>query len=131
MILLDTCALIFDALTPERLSRHAKKVIDDGEPAKMLFCCNISLWEVAMYVQKKRLELNTDTKNFLQLMLNARHIQVLPINVEIASLSCDPNLFCHGDPADCLIAATAIHYHAKLITSDLKLKNIPSLEIIW
>lgn len=131
MIVLDTCALIFDALTPARLTQRAKKMIDEAEQENILFCCDISLWEIAMYAQKKRLELSTDIKNFLQLMLNARRIQVLPINVEIATLSCKTDFFSHGDPADRLIAATVIHYHAKLITSDSKLKNISSLEIIW
>ena len=131
MIILDTCALIFDALKPDRLTQRAKKTIEDAEQKSMIFCSDISLWEIAMYVQKKRLELSTDTNKFLQLMLNARHIQVLPINSEIAAISCEENLFTHGDPADRIIAATTIYHQAKLITSDSKLKNIASLDIIW
>lgn len=131
MILLDTCALIFDALTPERLTQRAKKSMNEAEQQSMLFCSDISLWEIAMYVKKKRLEISTDTNNFLRIILNARRIQVLPINIDIATLSCDSDLFLHGDPADRLIAATAIHHHAKLITSDSKLQGITSLEVIW
>jgi PIN domain nuclease of toxin-antitoxin system len=36
-----------------------------------------------------------------------------------------------GDPADQIIAATTMHYHAKLITSDSKLASIAQLEVIW
>lgn len=72
-----------------------------------------------------------ETSIFLELILSARRIQVLPINIKIASASCDPQIFSRDDPADRLIAATAIHYHAKLVTSDKKLMNISPLEIIW
>ncbi len=131
MILLDTCALIFDALTPERLTANAKKAIDKAEHQNRLFCCDISLWEVSMLIQKKRLDPGVELKTFLDLMLNARCIQMLPININIASIACDLGIFNHGDPADRLIAATAIHYHAKLVTSDKKSIDIPQLAIVW
>jgi PIN domain nuclease of toxin-antitoxin system len=130
MIIMDTCALIFDALTPERLSRAAKKTIDIAEHQKKLACCDISLWEIAMLVEKRRLNPGTDVQNFLQLLLKARFIQVLPINSAIASISCS-SIFHNYDPADRLVAATTIHHHAKLITCDEKIRNINSLEIIW
>lgn len=130
MIILDTCALIFDALTPERLTVRAKKAMDKAEHKNKLFCCDISLWEVAMLIQKKRLDPGVEVPIFLQLMLSARCIQVLPINLEIAAISCGPVLHHHGDPADRLIAATAIHHRAQLITSDKKLLGIPQLEML-
>ncbi len=131
MIVVDTCALIFDALTPERLTMNAKKAIDKAERQNKLFCCDISLWEVAMLVHKKRIEPGVEVEVFLQLMLGARGVQVLPIDIEIASISINPMLFNHGDPADRLIAATAIHHRAKLVTSDNKLAAISHVEVIW
>ena len=131
MIVLDTCVLIFDALTPKRLTVKAKKTIDKAEHQNELFCCDITLWEVAMLMQKKRLDPGVESSVFLQLMLNARHIQILPINVEIASIACNLTTFNHGDPADRLIAATTIHHGAKLITSDQKLTHISHLDIVW
>ena len=131
MILLDTCALIFDALTPEKLTTKAKKAIELAERQNKLFCCDISLWEIAMLIQKKRLEPGVEASVFLELTLTARQIQVLPITSEIASLSCESELCQQGDPADRLIAATALYHHATLVTSDQKLKNISKLDIIW
>lgn len=131
MIVLDTCALIFDALTPERLSERAKKAIDEAELRNILFCCDISLWEIAMLIQKKRCDPGIETQSFLAIMLKARHIQVLPIGVEIAAIACRQDLFQHGDPADRLIAATAIYHRAKLITSDQKLTELSQLDILW
>ena len=50
MILLDTCALIFDALTPERLTPAAAAALDQGEREGNLACADISLWEIAMLI---------------------------------------------------------------------------------
>lgn len=130
MIIMDTCALIFDALQPERLSRIAKKAISIAEDQKKLACCDISLWEIAMLVAKKRLHPGIDLQNFLQLLLKSRYIQVLAINPAIALLSVD-TMFDNHDPADRLIAATAMHYHGKIITCDKKLSDITALQIIW
>lgn len=130
MILLDTCAMIFDALTPDKLSVNAKKSILSAEKKQQLFCSDISLWEIAMLIQKNRIDVATDAKTFLQLVLDARQIQVVPINVDIAALSTQAD-FRHFDPADRLIAATALHYEAPLITCDKHLNQVVNLSIIW
>jgi PIN domain nuclease of toxin-antitoxin system len=131
MIILDTCALIFDALFPERLTENAINTIEKSEQQSKLFCCDISLWEVAMLIQKKRLNPEIETQFFLETILKSRRIQLLSINPEIAAISCSENMFKHKDPADRLIAATTIHHRAKLVTSDTKLVDISGLEIIW
>lgn len=130
MIVLDTCILIFDALFPEKLSAPAKRAILSGEKKNQLFCSDISLWEIAMLIHKKRLEPGTDAQTFMRLILEARHIQVLNITVEIAAMSAALSTD-HIDPADRIIAATAIQYKAELVTCDKKLNRIPSLSIIW
>lgn len=128
VIILDTCALIFDAVNPERLTERSKKIIDNAEE---LFCCDISLWEIAMLIQKKRLHPDIETQRFLELILKSRNFRLLSINTKIAAISCDPSIFKHKDPSGRIIAATAIHHRAKLITSDKKLADISGLEIIW
>src|SRR3990167_3406103 len=100
MIVLDTCALIFDALTPAKLTKTATKAINQAEKKAQLFCADISLWEIAMLIQKGRLDPGTDTQTFLQTMLQARQIGVLPITLEIATLSTSDAKFNHFDPAD-------------------------------
>lgn len=130
MIILDTCALIFDALNPKKLTLNATQAIVQAEKKEQLFCCDISLWEIAMLVQKNRLMLETDTQTFLNLMLAARAITVLEINPAIAALSAQ-DYFKHQDPSDRLIASTALHYQATLITSDQKLMKVPDLKVIW
>ena len=129
MILLDTCALIYDALTPHRLSRKAKASIESADVEGDLALSDISLWETAMLVRYGRLEAGTSVDKFLRLALTARKIRILPISVEIAALSSSLDL--HGDPADRIIAATAIIHRAKLVTSDKLLRRDRAVPTLW
>lgn len=130
MILLDTCALIFDALTPERLSPAAREALARGEAENNLACADISLWEIAMLIAKGRLDPGTDTATFCRLALDARGVQVLPISPQIAVASVVIDLP-HGDPADRLIAATAVTMDALLLTCDDKLRASGIVKAIW
>lgn len=131
MLILDTCALIFDALTPERLSSKASTAIKQADKAGKLACADISLWEIAMLTTKGRIDPGTDPKTFIQLMLAARAIRVLPITPDIAAKSVLADFCPHGDPADRLIAATTMLHKARLVTSDKKLTTVNEIQIIW
>lgn len=131
MLILDTCALVFDSLDPARLSKKGAAAIAQADAAGTLACCDISLWEIAMLVSKGRLVPGTDSQKFIQLVLAARNIKVLPITPEIAARSAHPDFCPHGDPADRIIAASAVIAKAKLVTSDRKLATVAGLEIVW
>ena len=130
MIVLDTHALIYDALRPARLSARARKAIALAFMERDLACSDISLWEIAMLIAQKRLNPVMDARQFLDDMIAARHVRVLPITAEIAVLS-QSDMFAHGDPADRLIAATARLHRAPLITSDAKLRKLKEITTIW
>jgi PIN domain nuclease of toxin-antitoxin system len=130
LIVLDTHALIYDALTPARLSARARKAIALAFTERELACSDISLWEIAMLIAHKRLDPAMDARQFLDDMIAARHVRVLPISAEIAVLS-QSDIFSHGDPADRLIAATARLHRAALITSDAKLRKLKEVTTIW
>ena len=130
MIVLDTHALIYDALTPARLSARARKAIALAYEKRELACSDISLWEIAMLVAHKRLDPAMDARQFLEDMIAARHVRVLPITAQIAVLS-QSDMFSHGDPADRLIAATARFYRASLVTSDAKLRELREITTVW
>ncbi len=123
MVVLDTNALIFDALNPARLSRKARGLIERAHTRNDLCCSDISLWEIAMLVAKGRLDPGTSALEFMNLALAARAIAVLPIEPEIADLSVKLPEQVSADPADRLIAATAIHHGATLISTDTNLKK--------
>ena len=130
MILLDTCALIYDALDPARLGRRAAHLIDEGAESGELACSDITLWETAMLAARGRLALPTSAAAFLTLALEARRIRVEPITPEIAEISCGDR-FHHADPADRVIAATALVHDARIVTCDARLREVRGLKTIW
>jgi PIN domain nuclease of toxin-antitoxin system len=116
MLLFDTCALIFDALTPKRLTARTRALIEREASTRSIGISDISLWEIAMLVERGRLDPGVDAASFCRLAIRARNLIVLPITVEIAARSATLSL--HGDPADRLIAATAMEHGARLVTTD-------------
>ena len=130
MIVLDTHALVFDALSPSRLSARARKTIELGFARRELACSDISLWETAMLIARGRLNPRVDARQFLDDMILGRRVQVLPITAEIAVLA-QSDMFVHGDPADRLIAATAHFHEVPLVTSDTRLRKVKALATVW
>jgi PIN domain nuclease of toxin-antitoxin system len=76
----------------------------------------IALWEVAMLVEKDRLELRPSVDEWI-----AQNTQppvfLQPLTAEIATLSARLPEF-HGDPADRMIVATALVLQQPLATAD-------------
>jgi PIN domain nuclease of toxin-antitoxin system len=54
----------------------------------------------------------------------------MPITPEIAVLA-QSDQFTHGDPADRIIAATAMHFNAKIVSADVQIQKLKSVEVIW
>jgi PIN domain nuclease of toxin-antitoxin system len=67
---------------------------------------------------------------YLDDIVLAMGLTVLPITPAIAEQAQHPD-FLHGDPADRLIAATAVIHKAPIITADGKLQQVPGLRCIW
>jgi PIN domain nuclease of toxin-antitoxin system len=126
VLVLDTHVLVHDALAPGRLSRRAKRMLE-SEP---LACSDISLWEIGMLIAKGRVTVAAETEQFLEDIIHARDIQVLPITPRIAALAQSQD-FLQADPADRIIAATAIAHRAKLLSADDLLRRLTSVEVVW
>lgn len=130
MIVLDTHVLVFDALDPKRLSRRARAVLDEGFDAGTLACSDISLWELGMLIAKGRIDPGPDAGAFIDDLLQSRAVRVLPVSTAIAVLA-QSDAIRHGDPADRIIAATALAHRARLLTADAQLRKVKSLGAIW
>ena len=126
----DTHILIFWQDAPERLSHSAAEAIETGIKQKELACCDISLWEIAMLSASGRIRNDISVSEYLNDLITVMYLEILPINPEIAALS-QADFFSHKDPADRIIAATAIYHRIPLITADRKLHSIEQLNIIW
>jgi PIN domain nuclease of toxin-antitoxin system len=130
VVILDTHALVFDALAPERMSRRAARAVQRAAEENELACSDIALWEVAMLVAKGRLQIPEDVAGFLHSAIHARAIQLLPISPEVAALAASSRLP-HGDPADRIIGSTALVHRAALVSADEQMKGVEGLSVVW
>jgi len=117
-ILLDTHVIIWSLLKPEELSVDIKKIIESAQGDNRLLISSISLWEIAMLKSKKRINIYEPLKDFLQAITDIDGIKVIDILPDIAADSVSLADDFHGDPADRIIAATAINAGAVLLTRD-------------
>jgi PIN domain nuclease of toxin-antitoxin system len=131
-IICDTHIPLFWANAPSRLSSRAAAALEKGRQDGQLAIADISLWELALLHERGRLLLPEDVSavEYVSRLLQALRLQVLPISADTADLS-RSSLFQHGDPADRLIAATALHGCWPLITADEKSRALPGLHCIW
>jgi len=128
VVVIDTHVLVQDALEPRRISTRARRALEgDHGP---LAASDISLWEMAMLIAKGRVRVAADAAQFIDDVIQARAIRVLPITPAIAVLA-QSDAFAHGDPADRIIAATAIVHGAALVTADKALQKTRRLTAIW
>jgi len=117
-ILLDTHVIIWSLSKPKELSEDVKKIIESAQLDNRLLISSISLWEIAMLKSKKRINIYEPLKDFLQSITDIDGIEVIDLLPDIASDSVLLTDDFHGDPADRIIAATAINCGAILLTRD-------------
>lgn len=129
MIVLDTCAIIWDALDATQLTPKARNAIERHEDE--LIIADISLWEIAILIKKDRLVVDGTASGFIRLLLEARNFQVQEITAEIAALSVSLDAEISNDPADRLIAATSILRNAPVISADQRFRKATVVETIW
>ena len=126
----DTHILIFWQDDPKRLSIKAKQALEESLDKKIVACSDISFWEISMLFKAGRLRDDVSAEQYMNDIFLTMSLTILPVTPEIAVLS-QQDLFIHKDPADRLIASTAMIHKAPLITADSKLQNIEPLEVIW
>ncbi len=114
-VLLDTHVFLWSLLEPGRLNSKAKKLLSNSQ--NQLFLASISIWEILILAEKKRILLDKPAPIWIREVLSKAPIQNLPLNTEIAILSRGLQLP-HQDPADRFIAATAQAHELSLLTAD-------------
>lgn len=117
-VLLDTHVWIWLLNGDRKLSPKALRAIERSLSEEAVLLSAISPWEVAMLVSKGRLTLDRDVGEWVNAAVSTPGIRIEPITPEIAVASTRLPGDIHPDPADRLIAATARHLGALLITDD-------------
>jgi PIN domain nuclease of toxin-antitoxin system len=128
MILLDTATWIWRASDPKHLSRAAKRAIEGTD---RLAVSAISLWEIAMLVAKRRIELDRPIDDWIDAALALPGIELVQLEPRIAVRSTRlPGAF-QPDPADRIIVATALERAIRIATPDQRIRSYPHVQTIW
>jgi PIN domain nuclease of toxin-antitoxin system len=131
MIVVDTHIIVWDALEPEKMTPTAKRVMTRADRNGGILICEISLWEIAMLMKKKRLVIDADYQTFINLVLQSRNYVMQNLTPMIADASVNIDLGKNKDPADHIIAATAAVRGVSLVTANQQIQNSSALKTIW
>lgn len=131
MIVLDTHTLLWWVNDPATLSKPAVGFIDAAVTSKTVYVSCISSWEIALLVERGRLQLALDVRDWISRCEGLPFLTFVPVSNAIAVESVRLPDFPHADPADRIIAATALSLGATLVTKDDKLRNYPQVKTIW
>jgi len=126
-LLLDTHIWLWSQLEPERLSRSVSEAIKHLE--NELWLSSISIWELIVLWQKKRILPDQDIAKWIDQALRTLPVQDAALTREVAREvgRLQTN---HRDPADRFLVATAKVFDLTLVTADerlMRLREIPVL----
>ena len=131
MIVLDTHALIWWADSGSKLSTRARQVIRAKSRRRELIVSAISVFEIIALERRGRIAFKTSAAEWLADLRMLPELNVHPVTQEIAERAGGLGDAFPGDPADRIIAATALALGAALITHDTKLIEVPNLDTVW
>ncbi len=129
MIVLDTHVLVWLQLEPRKLSRVAAAAIRRAQAHDALAISAATLVELARLISHGRVK-SIGTVEFTIRQL-AAGVELLPLSVEVATLTAHfPSDF-PADPMDRIIAATARAEDIALVTADERIRACPLIKTIW
>ncbi|MGA7796423.1 MAG: type II toxin-antitoxin system VapC family toxin [Candidatus Acidiferrales bacterium] len=130
MILVDTHVVAWLAFEQERISRKARAAIDEARKnADGLAISDITLLELATLATKGRIHLDISLESFLQ-EVESRFV-VLPISGRTCARAMGLPATYPKDPADRVIAATALVEGLSLLTADRAIRRSRTVQTIW
>ncbi|MET0217270.1 MAG: type II toxin-antitoxin system VapC family toxin [Burkholderiales bacterium] len=119
MILLDTHVLIWVDIDDPTLGKSTRRLIAQAWEAGELAISSMSFWECAVLHVRQRIVLPKSPLAWRADLLSAGLVE-LSIDGQIGILATELDPL-HKDPADRLIAASAITHSATLVTADERL----------
>ena len=130
MILLDTHVVLWLAFSPRRISRRARAAIDQARQAgEGLAIADVTLLELATLHHKRRIHLDISLESFLS-EVEARLV-VLPMTGRVCVGAVGLPATYPKDPADRVIAATALVQGLSLLTADTTIRRSKVLQTVW
>ena len=120
-LLLDTHVLIWMVEGSGRLSEEMNDLLRRGSSEGRLVVSAITPWEIGVLTAKRRLSLRTEVQQWVNQALALPGVRLQPLSPEIAVASTRLPWEMHPDPADRILAATALRLGATLLTADRQL----------
>jgi PIN domain nuclease of toxin-antitoxin system len=120
-LLLDTHLLLWAAGEPQRLSKQARKLIDDAEN-QLLFSA-ASLWEVAIKRGLGRADFKVDARLLRRGLLDNGYGELPIISDHVVATESLPPI--HKDPFDRILVAQATVEGITLLTIDSLVAQYP------
>ncbi len=120
-LLLDTHVWIWLTGGNPILTPTARKVLEKAKEREHLLISPISIWEISMLVDRKRISLDMDLSDWLKQWVETPGILTAEFTFEVAILSNRLPGITHTDPADRILIASAYEEGAVLVTADEKI----------
>lgn len=128
MIVLDTHAWIWWAVSSPRLSAKAAAAV---RSSGRILVSAISCWEVAMLAAKGRIVFDRDVELWLNQALGLPRVELVPLTPRIAVTSARLDEGFQGDPADRILAATALEYGCPIVSKDERIRRYSRVRAVW
>ena len=126
-LLLDTHIWIWSDLEPWRLTSDVTRILSDTE--NELWLSPISVWELIVHVEKKRITLEKDVLTWIGESKKELSLREAPMSWAVAE-ELRFVVLRHRDPADRFLVATARVQDLTLVTADRMLMGIDGVRIL-
>lgn len=126
-LLLDTHIWLWGVMEQSRIKPSLAAILDDPEHEQWL--SPISVWELGNLLRRKRVSLDLPFERWVSQTLERFPFRQAPFTHDVALRSHQVDLP-HHDPADRILAATAVVYGLTLVTADERLLKSRSFPVL-
>jgi PIN domain nuclease of toxin-antitoxin system len=128
-VLLDTCAVLWAVMEPEKLSSRARTVL--SEPDTRAMVSPMSCVEIACAVERGRVILDRHWRLWFRHFIEENDWDVATIDLRVVEEAYSLADFQHRDPVDRLVVATARVHSCPVVTADRRILDYPHVDTIW
>ena len=127
-ILLDTHALLWYDLEPDRLSTSSRELIQRRDT--IVLCSAASIYELWQKAMKQKSPIRPEHVESIIRHIPVYGFSLLPIDVNHAASAATLE-WSNRDPFDRIIAAQAIAESCGLVTCDAAFSTLKNVKIVW